>query len=70
METKLELNGEFDENNNRHQVLSVQLISTDSNNIKVRLDASIGIRPVDSVEQVVSKLRKLADAFEDADKKI
>lgn len=70
METRLGLDQELGEGNDYEQKLSVQVMSKDKNDVAVRLAASIGIRHIDSVAQVVKKLRVLADAFEDADERI
>ena len=68
METRLELCNGIGED--YEQKLTVQVSSKDNNDVAVQLGAAIGIRHIDSVEQVVKKLRALADAFEDADERI
>lgn len=68
METRLELCSGIGED--YEQKLTVQVMSKDSNGVATTLGAAIGIRHIDSVEEVVKKLRALADAFEDTDKRI
>ena len=68
METRLELCNGIGED--YEQLLTVQVISKTSDNVAVKLAASIGIRHIDSVDQVVEKLRSLADAFANADVRI
>lgn len=68
METRLELCNGIGED--YEQLLSVCIMSKDNNGVAMKLGASIGIKHIDSVAQVVEKLRSLANAFEDADKRI